>query len=107
MRRYSFYCHHQKQLRPAGNTEIGQFVDAGAALRVSGPTAFLPCLIGDANPCLRRVGDYFEMTPVKLWILTHAQLRGSARVSAFIQWMRALVERDRDLLEGQRPAQAP
>ena len=64
--------------------------------------AILPCVLGDSEPELRRVGDYFE-GGTWLWILTHPELRNAARVRAFLAFMRELVERDRDLLEGRRP----
>ena len=62
----------------------------------------LPCVIGDARPDLRRVGDYFE-GGLYLWVLTHPELRGSARVTTFTRFVRELVARDRDLFEGRRP----
>lgn len=62
----------------------------------------LPCVIGDAQPALRRVGDYLE-GGLHLWVLTHPELRGSARVTAFTRFVRELVARDRDLIEGRRP----
>jgi len=62
----------------------------------------LPCVIGDARPDLRRVGDYFE-GGLHLWVLTHPELRGSARVTAFTRFLRGLVARDVDLIEGRRP----
>lgn len=62
----------------------------------------LPCLVGDAHPELSRVGTYFE-GGLYLWVLTHAQLRGSARVSAFTRFIRERIRRDLDLIEGRRP----
>jgi len=61
----------------------------------------LPCFIGDANPSLRRVGAYFE-GGLYLWVLTHPQLKNSARISTFTRFTRELVKRDRDLIEGRR-----
>lgn len=76
-----------------------------AAIEAGLGATILPCVIGDANPELRRVGDYFE-GGLHLWVLTHPQLRGSAKVSAFTRFVRELIRRDRDLIEGRRPAAA-
>jgi DNA-binding transcriptional LysR family regulator len=63
--------------------------------------AMIPCVKGDASPHLRRVGD-FTAAGRHLWVLTHPELRGSARIQAFTTYMRSLIVRDRDLLEGHR-----
>jgi len=62
----------------------------------------LPCLMGDAHPGLRRVTAPFS-TGASLWVLTHPELRRSARVRAFTAFMRGLIQRDLDLIEGRRP----
>lgn len=62
----------------------------------------LPCLIGDRSERMQRVGDYFE-GGLFLWVLTHPQLRATARISAFRRFVRELVQRDRDLIEGRLP----
>lgn len=84
-------------LRPSGMNVFAEACKIGAGL------AFLPCLIGDADPGLCRVGDYFMADGPWVWVLTHPQLRGTARVRAFTKWMRAVLERDRELIEGHRP----
>ena len=63
--------------------------------------ALIPCVKGDGTDALRRVGDYL-LPGRNLWVLTHPELRGSARVQAFTGFMRLLIARDRDLLEGRR-----
>ena len=62
----------------------------------------LNCLVGDSNPRLRRIGKA-TVRGTHLWVLTLPQLRGSARILAFTRFMRAVVQRDRELLEGRRP----
>lgn len=80
-------------------TQMGVMVEAvEAGLGIT----ILPCIIGDDHPNLRRVGDYFE-GGLHLWVLTHPELRGSARVMAFTRFVRELVTRDKDLFEGRRP----
>jgi len=62
----------------------------------------LQCVAGDSNPKLRRVGEYKAPYVPDLWVLTHPQLRGTARISAFMSFLRSLVARDKDLFEGRR-----
>ena len=63
----------------------------------------LPCLLGDSRPELTRIGTYCARPGVHLWMLTHPQLRGAARIRAFLDAMTTAIERDRDLIEGKRP----
>ncbi len=64
--------------------------------------ATLPCLAGDANPKLRRVGTHLGKGP-DLWVLTHPELRRTSRVRAFMAFMGELTARDKDLIEGLSP----
>lgn len=64
--------------------------------------ALLPCLLADADPTLRRIGGYCE-GGIHLWVLTHPQLRGTARIRAFTRFMGELIARDKDLIEGRMP----
>ena len=79
------------------NTVLGmaEAVAAGVGLGV------LPCFIGDRQPGIVRVG----MQPAgdvaeTLWLLTHADLRQSARVRAFMDHAGAELVKLRGLLEG-------
>ncbi len=65
--------------------------------------AVLPCVIGDAAPTLRRVGSSAEGSALKVWLLTHPKLRGTARIKVFLAHMREVLKRDVDLIEGRRP----
>lgn len=69
------------------------------ALEAGMGITIMPCLDGDRNACLRRVGDYFE-GGFYLWVLTHPDLSGSARVRAFTRFVSELTARDCELLEG-------
>ena len=55
-----------------------------------------------ANASLRRVGDYLEGGD-SVWLLTHPDLKSSARVKKFLAFARQLLRRDKDLLEGKMP----
>ncbi len=48
------------------------------------------------------MGTYFE-GGAHLWVLTHAALRGSARIRHFVGFVGELLLRDKDLIEGRRP----
>lgn len=71
-------------------------LEAGLGLTI------LPCVCGDAQPELRRVGNYFE-GGAQLWVSTQPEHHGFARVRAFTAFVRELIERDKGLLEGRRP----
>ncbi len=62
----------------------------------------LNCHAGDANPKLRRIGSV-DAGMSHLWLLTHPHLRGAARISAFMRFVREIVSEERDLFEGRVP----
>jgi DNA-binding transcriptional LysR family regulator len=72
---------------------------AGLAVGGVGATV-LPCFVGDQNPGLVRIGGVIPDLDVDLWLLTHADLRHSARVRAFIDFAGAELGYARDLIEG-------
>lgn len=55
-----------------------------AALRSGLGVAFAPCVYGDADPRLRRLRDVEPGFSLDVWALTHADLRRTARVRAFL-----------------------
>ncbi len=67
------------------------------AAAVSGMgVAMLPCFIGDPSPVLTRLADPVDAAASALWLLTHEDLRHTARVRAFMDFMAdALKERCR------------
>ncbi len=62
--------------------------------------ALLPCFLGDARPELVRIGQPPSDIDVGLWILTHSDLRRSARVRAFMDFAGAELNRHRRMIEG-------
>ena len=50
--------------------------------------AVLPCFLGDEAPALARVGGPLSDCKNELWLLTHPDLRNTARVKAVFQVMR-------------------
>jgi DNA-binding transcriptional LysR family regulator len=61
--------------------------------------AALPCYLGDSCDDLVRVHAPIEAMATALWILTHEDLRRTARVRAFTQFAAAALSRQRALLE--------
>jgi DNA-binding transcriptional LysR family regulator len=72
-----------------------------AVLRTSGAQGVLPCVIGDADPALRRIGEPVAMN--ELWLLIHAELRRSARVRALIDFLVPRLVAERNRFEGRLP----
>jgi DNA-binding transcriptional LysR family regulator len=64
--------------------------------------ALLPCYLGDGDPALQRIGAPLDELATDLWLLTHEDLRQTARVRAFLDFMADSVAADRDLIEGRR-----
>ncbi len=73
-----------------------------AAIQDGVGIGILNCHVGDSHPGLRRLGPA-DAGRTHLWVLTHAELRGTARISAFVRFVRGVVAQERDLFEGQRP----
>ncbi len=64
--------------------------------------ATLPCFMGDPEPELERVTAPDPEIASALWLLTHQDLRTTARVRAFLDFMAQSLASDIDLLEGGR-----
>jgi DNA-binding transcriptional LysR family regulator len=78
---------------------LAEAAQAGAGL------ALLPCFIGAATPGLERLFEPDLGSESGLWLLTHPDLRGTARVRAFMEHMGRELARRRPMIEG-RPAAA-
>ena len=67
----------------------GAFDDVSAlqvAARHGQGVTLLPCLMGDADPGLVRASDAAPTPGREIWLLTHADLRGAAKVRAFMDF---------------------
>lgn len=81
---------------------LSEAVQAGIGI---GP---LPCFIADTQPSLRRLMPPNSDFATSLWLLTHADLRRSVRVRAFLDYAAAAISRLQPLLEGtMHPASHP
>jgi len=65
--------------------------------------AQLPCVVGDTEPNIRRIPDMVAESGCGLWILSHVDLRLTARVRIFRDFMRKALEPLVPLIEGDRP----
>jgi len=70
------------------------------AARAEMGLAALPCFIGDPDPGLERIEMLSAEPGTALWVLTHADLRNTARVRAFMETVGASIRKDRAVLEG-------
>jgi DNA-binding transcriptional LysR family regulator len=64
---------------------------------------FLPCALADRDATLRRVDQELLVPCGTMWLLTHPDLRRTARVRRFIQFMSEAMARMRDAREGRLP----
>lgn len=71
--------------------------------------AVLPCYLGDLDARLARARPQpVPEAETALWVVTHPDLRRTARVRAVLEFLSAALVRERELLEGRRPlASAP
>lgn len=74
---------------------IGELVRAGTGV------GLLPCFLGDRDPGLERLGNGAVTMTLDLWMLTHEDLRGVARIRATLTALAAAVAARRSLLEGE------
>ena len=70
------------------------------ALQGFGAT-LLPCFLGDRCPDLARIGYLLPELDIGLWMLTHSDLRRSARVRAFMDFAGAEFAKQRRAIEGE------
>lgn len=78
------------------NTMLGMYLAAaeGAGLAV------LPCYLGDGDTRLARIGERIDALAIDLWLLTHADLRRTARVRALLDFVAEALKRQRHRLAG-------
>ncbi|MEM7154641.1 MAG: LysR family transcriptional regulator [Myxococcota bacterium] len=76
----------------------GQAIAARAGMGV----AVLPRFMGDPDPQLERLFGVPTVAPTHLWLLIHADLRQTARVRAFVDFMTESIMAERALYEGTR-----
>ena len=81
------------------NTVLGlaEAVEAGIGI------GHLPCFVADARPKLIRLAPLEPEFADDLWLLTHRDLRQSARVRALLDFLAAEIAKMKGLIEGTKP----
>lgn len=74
-----------------------------AAAKAGIGLAPLPCGIADLEPDLVRIAPLPDDFTLDLWLLTHEDLRRTARIRAFLDFLAAALAAEAPLLEGQKP----
>jgi len=64
---------------------------------------FMPCYLADMDNRLVRVTEPLEPLTLELWLLTHPDLRHTARVKALMAYLYEKLKKEEDLFEGKRP----
>lgn len=81
------------------DSKIARLHAAKASLGI----AQLPCFLADPEPDLQRLSAYGAQTDAQIWVLTHPDLRGTARVRAFVDVMVSGFAQDEALFAGTTP----
>jgi DNA-binding transcriptional LysR family regulator len=80
---------------------VNQLVAAKAGIGV----ALLPCYLGDGQPELARaLASPIPDLAGELWMVTHIDLKGTARVRAFFDVVGDGLSRERDVFQGKAPS---
>ena len=79
------------------NSLVNQLMAVRAGLGI----ALLPCYLGDRDEGVRRVSGVLTDLSSELWIVTHADLKNTARIRAFLEVIGDAVVANRRNYEGQ------
>ena len=69
--------------------------------------AFLPCYVGDADNRLERASETLDHLDMEFWVLTHPDLKNTARVRAFMTHLYGELTAQADLFSGMRKTPRP
>ena len=62
----------------------------------------MPCYIGDSNSALRRLDVPLKLSDWGVWILSHVDLRATARVRVCREFLLEAIEQQRPLIQGEK-----
>lgn len=79
------------------NSLVNQLVAVRAGLGI----ALLPCYLADRDPDVRRVSGVLPDLTSELWIVTHQDLKNTARIRAFLASIGDAIAAERRRFEGQ------
>jgi DNA-binding transcriptional LysR family regulator len=81
---------------------VNSVAAAVAAAKAGIGLAPLPCGIADLEPDLVRVAQLPDAFSLDLWLLTHEDLRHTARIRALLDFLAEALAADAPLLEGRQ-----
>jgi len=76
------------------------------AVRAGVGVALLPCYLADREPRVKRISAIFPDLTSGLWIVTHQDLKHTARIRAFLATVGDAIAAQRRVFEGQTPPHA-
>lgn len=79
---------------------VNSIMGLSAALTAGTGISILPCFVGDTTPGLVRLSELLSDIGASVWLLTHPDLKQSARVRAFMDHAWETLGRRRALIEG-------
>jgi len=71
-----------------------------AAVKYHGGMARMPCFVGDREPDLSRIDVFSNPSTWGVWVLSHVDLRSTARVRVCREFLVDIMLEQRDLIEG-------
>jgi len=74
-------------------------MDIASAARAGQGLAALPCFLADREPALERIGFLPDSAATGLWLLTHEEIRTTARVRAFLDFVGPRLAARKDLFD--------
>ena len=89
------YCSHQTHNFYSDDTLLTL-----SAIKEGLGVSYLPCFMGDVDPALERYCDPELQHDLCLWILLHPDMKRTARVLAFRDYMIKCIKEKRNLFEG-------
>lgn len=92
------FAHFLPEVRPV--YRVNSVAAAIAAARAGIGLAPLPCGLADLDPDLVRIAPLPDTFTLDLWLLTHEDLRRTARIRAFLDFLAAALAKEAPLLEG-------
>ncbi|MBJ3778793.1 LysR family transcriptional regulator [Acuticoccus mangrovi] len=81
--------------------QVNSILGLAEAIELGAGIGYLPCFIGDARPAMVRLAAPEETFVSSLWLLTHADLRRTPRVRAFLDFVGGRLNALRSFLSGE------
>ena len=91
-----------QQIIPASKISmtVDTFTGICSAVAAGNGLGILPCIIADREPKLMRITKPIEELTVSIWVLTHPEIRGAAKIRAFMDFITKAIRGDAAILEG-------